>query len=81
MTSPFEAEMNEGFFSTFSWIVEADPVVSLGTDLNNKHFLTFPACFLIPIVLSNLNFICSHLLDMRNIQEQVKKAFCYQNMF
>ena len=31
------AEMNEGFFSTFSWIVEAAPVVSLGTVLNNKH--------------------------------------------
>ena len=24
---------------------------------------------------------CSNLSDMRNIQEQVKKAFCYQTLF
>ena len=44
-------------------------------------FLTFPACFLIPIIFSNLNSNCSNLLDMRNLQEQVKKAFCYQKLF
>ena len=43
--------------------------------------LTFPACFLIPIIFSNLNSNCSNLLDMRNLQEQVKKAFCYQKLF
>ena len=30
---------------------------------------------------SNLNSNCSNLLDMRNLQEQVKKAFCYQKLF
>ena len=25
-----------------------------------------------------MNYNCSNLLDMRNLQEQVKKAFCYQ---
>jgi hypothetical protein len=28
-----------------------------------------------------LNSNCSNLLDMRNLQEQVKKAFCYQELF
>ena len=40
-------------------------------------FLTFPTCFWIPIIFSN----CSNLLDLRNLQEQVKKAFCYQKLF
>ena len=47
----------------------------------NVNLLTFPACFLIPINLSNLNSKCSDLLDMRNLQEQVEKAFCFQNLF
>ena len=41
-----------------------------------ETFLTFPACFLNPI-----NFNCSNLFNMRNLQEQVKKAFCYQKLF
>ena len=41
-------------------------------------FLTFPACFLIPIFFSNLK---SNLLDMRNFPEQVEKLFCYQKLF
>ena len=45
------------------------------------NFLTFPACLWIPINFSNLNPNCSNLLDMRNLQEQVKKAFCYQKLF
>ena len=28
-----------------------------------------------------MNYNCSNLLDMRNLQEQVKKAFCYQKLF
>ena len=47
----------------------------------NKNFLTFPACFSIPIIFSNLNSNCSNLLDLRNLQDQVKKAFCYQKLF
>ena len=47
----------------------------------NMYFLTFSACFSIPIIFSNLNYNCSNLLDMRNLQEQVKKAFCYQELF
>ena len=34
-----------------------------------------------PILFSNLNYNCSNLLDIRNLQEQVKKAFCYQKLF
>ena len=44
-------------------------------------FLTFPACFSIPIIFSNLNYNCSNSLDMRNLQDQVKKAICYQKFF
>ena len=29
----------------------------------------------------NFNSNCYNLLDMRNLQEQVKKAFCYQKLF
>ena len=28
-----------------------------------------------------MNYNCSNLLDLRNLQEQVKKAFCYQELF
>ena len=28
-----------------------------------------------------MNSTCSNLLDMRNLQEQVKKAFCHQKLF
>ena len=41
--------------------------------------LTFLADFLIPIFFSNLNSNCSNYL--RNLQEQFKKAFCYQKLF
>ena len=45
---------------------------------NNKNpFLTFLECFEIPIIFSNLNYNCSNLSDMRNLQEQVKMVFCY----
>ena len=29
----------------------------------------------------NLNSNCSNLLDMKNLQEQVQKSFCYQKLF
>ena len=48
---------------------------------NKTTFLTFPVYFLIPILFSNLNCNCSNLSYMRNLQEQVKKAFCYQKFF
>ena len=42
-------------------------------------FLIFPVGFLIPIIFSNLNYDFSDLLDLKNLQEQVKKAFCFKN--
>ena len=46
------------------------------------HFSNFSCMFLNPnIFFSNLNSNCSNLLAMRNLQEQVKKAFCYQKLF
>ena len=44
-------------------------------------FLTFPACFSFPKIFSNLNLNCSNLSSLRNLQEHVKKAFCYQELF
>ena len=38
-------------------------------------------CFSIPIIFFNLNYDCSNFLDMRNLQEQVIKAFCCQKLF
>ena len=44
-------------------------------------FPTFPVGFCLPIIFSNLNYNCSDLSDLRNLQEQIKKAFCYQKLF
>ena len=44
-------------------------------------FSNFSCMFVNPNIFSNLNLNCSNLLDMRNLQEQVKKAFCYQWYF
>ena len=41
--------------------------------------LTFPACFYIPIIFSNLNSNCSNLLYLRNLQEQVKNHSATKN--
>ena len=51
--------------------------LSLG--INSVYFLTFPVGFLNPNHFSNLNYNCSNALDLRNLQEQVKKAFCFKN--
>ena len=46
-----------------------------------NFFLTFPACFSMPIIFSNFDFNSSNLSSLWNLQEQVKKAFCYQELF
>ena len=48
-----------------------------------NHFLlvTFPVWIYFPIISSNLSYNCSNLLDNINLQEKVKKAFCYHNWF
>ena len=48
----------------------------------NLNFSNFSCMFLNPnVFFSNLNCNCSNILDLRNLQEQVKKAFCYQKLF
>ena len=42
-------------------------------------FLTFPACFSIPIFFSNFDFNCSNLSSLRNLQEQVKNHSVTKN--
>ena len=51
--------------------------------MQEKNFSNFSCMFLSKskIIFSNLTFNCSNLLDMTNLQERVKKAFCYQNLF
>ena len=49
--------------------------------MGSNNFLTVPEDFWMPIFFSNFIFIFSNLLDLRNLQEQVKKAFCYQTLF
>ena len=41
----------------------------------------FSCMFLNPIFFSDLNYNCSNSLYMRNLQEEVKKTFCYQKLF
>ena len=41
----------------------------------------FSCIFLNPIFFFNMNSNFSNLLGKRSIQEQLKKAFCYQNLF
>ena len=42
--------------------------------------LTFLGGFLIPIIFSNLNCNFSIVLDLRNLQEQVKKSILFQKL-
>ena len=46
-------------------------------DWEKFFFQTSPVAFQIPIFYSNLN--CSKVLDLRNLQERVKRAFCFKN--
>ena len=45
------------------------------------NLFTFPAHYYTPKKFSSANSNCFNLLDMRNCQEQVEKAFSYQNLF
>ena len=48
---------------------------------NSGYFFSnFSCMFLNPNIFSNMNSNCSNLLDRRNLQEQVKKALCYQKI-
>ena len=68
-------------FKIFRWHCDSSTTKTSWYSRKNIYFLTFPAYFSIPIILANLNYNCSNLLDIRNLQEQVKKAFCYQKLF
>ena len=47
----------------------------------NLDLPTFPTCFYVQMFFSNFDYNCSDLLYLRNLQEQVEKAFCYQELF
>ena len=44
-------------------------------------FSNFSCMFLNPIFLTSFNYNSSDLFDLRNLLEQVEKAFCYQTLF
>ena len=48
---------------------------------NKVFFSNFSCMFLNPNNFFHMNYHCSNLLDMRNLQEQFKKALCYQKLF
>ena len=47
--------------------------------LNEWTFSNFSCRILNPNIFSILNHNCSNVLDLRNLHEQVKKAFCFKN--
>ena len=49
--------------------------------MKDKYFSNFSCMFLNSKTFSNLYSNFSNSLDLRNLQEQVKKAFCYQKLF
>ena len=49
--------------------------------LKEYFFSNFSCMFMNPNNFFQFDPNCSNLLDMRNIQKQVKKAFCYQRLF
>ena len=61
------------------WLFSSLLFFSLFCLLNNITILTFLANLYIPIIFSNLNNNCSNVLDLRNLQKQVKKEFCFKN--
>ena len=49
--------------------------------LKEHPFSKFSCMFLNPNIFFQIEFYCPNFLDMRNVQEYVKKAFCYQKLF
>ena len=74
---------HRGFMVSWNIIKKLSNNLFLCKDIKSmkKYFLTFPACFSIPIIFSNLKSNCSYLSNLRNLQEQFKKEFCYQRCF
>ena len=46
-----------------------------------ESFLKSSNCMFLNLIFFILNSNCFNLLDMINLQKQVKKAFCYQKLF
>ena len=71
----------EIFFSFMYWKF-SNCIMKISSKCNvEKGFSKFSCMFLNSDDFFNLKSNCSNLLDMRNLQEQVKKAFCYQKLF
>ena len=55
--------------------LEPEKIVSTDVIFSNLSCM-----FLNPNIFFNFNSKCSNILGMRNLQEQVKKVFCYQKL-
>ena len=70
----FSEYISRYIYDLYIWVNNFRPRVSKTNDKFQSLFLTFSACFSIPIIFSNSNSNCSNLLDMRNLQKQVKNC-------
>jgi hypothetical protein len=51
----------------------------LSSDNFEPKIIWFSNFSWIPIFFSNFSYNCFNILDLRNLKEQVKKAFCFKN--
>ena len=89
-TLNFISHINEYSFVSWCWIVmwshfrstvwQSQQIFARRNDVV-KYFSNFFCMFLNPNFFPNLNSNCSNLSYLRNLQEQVEKAFCYQKLF
>ena len=79
--SPGKSVMNNNHEKMFSLSDLGEWSYGLAVQGRIGIFITFPTHFSVPIIFSNLNSNCSNLSRLRNLQEQVKKAFFYQKLF
>ena len=63
------------YFSDLQFILPSNKKLDL--KIMVESFSNFSCMFLNPNIFSNLSSNCSNSLDLRNLQEQVKKTFCY----
>ena len=55
------------------------PGLDVRTKFRFNNFSNVSSRFLNPNYFSDLNSSCCNVLDLKNLQEQVKKTFCFKN--
>ena len=62
-----------------SWCITMDKFVPFISFCFTIYFLTFFCRFLNPNNFCHLSCNCYNISDLRNLQEQIKKEFCFKN--